>query len=95
MFAISVPACYYSPRHAVMARIYGGLLDDALAEFSYDAELAGLHYRLSPTAYGFQVSPLFLPSRCFKLPVALTPPLLLLLLLLLLLSCSSSSSLCH
>ncbi|KAL1959901.1 hypothetical protein VTO42DRAFT_569 [Malbranchea cinnamomea] len=47
---------YATPANNVMARLYCDLVKDALAEYSYDAELAGLDYNLTPVVFGLEVS---------------------------------------
>ena len=46
---------YMSPRHSVLAKLVTFLLVDELTEFSYDAELAGLHYSLNNTQFGMSL----------------------------------------
>lgn len=49
------PAAYYSPTSAVYTRLFTRMVEDVLNEFSYDAELAGLHYSLYNTAEGLRL----------------------------------------
>jgi len=42
-------------RHASLNTICSELLNDALTEYVYDAELAGLYYSLDNTMYGLKV----------------------------------------
>lgn len=46
------PIIYASAENAVKARIFTDLVRDALEEYSYDAELAGLHYHVSLDSRG-------------------------------------------
>jgi len=39
----------------VMTKLFGRLVTDALNEFAYDAEVAGLGYTISNTSEGFQL----------------------------------------
>ncbi|EJD53131.1 hypothetical protein AURDEDRAFT_110880 [Auricularia subglabra TFB-10046 SS5] len=57
-----------TPRHVVKTRLFCELVTDALTEYSYDADLAGLRYNLSPDIYGIQVS---VSGYNDKLPVLL------------------------
>ena len=57
-----------TPRHVVKTRLFCELVTDALNEYSYDADLAGLRYNLSPDIYGIQVS---VSGYNDKLPVLL------------------------
>ena len=50
------PLVYATPANNVMARLYCELVKDALAEYSYDAELAGLDYSLTPVVFGLDVT---------------------------------------
>lgn len=45
-----------SPDAAVATRLFTKLLTDYLNELGYPAELAGLHYAISNSMTGFQVS---------------------------------------
>jgi insulysin len=45
-----------TPANHVKAKIYCELVKDALVEYSYDAELAGLDYSLSSSIFGLDVS---------------------------------------
>lgn len=45
-----------SAENSVKARLYTDLVRDALEEYSYDAELAGLDYSVSSHAYGFELA---------------------------------------
>ena len=47
---------YATPANNVMARLYCELVKEALVEYSYDAELAGLDYNLSPLVFGLEVA---------------------------------------
>ncbi|KAF9454625.1 insulin-degrading enzyme [Macrolepiota fuliginosa MF-IS2] len=55
MLDIRSPASYASPRAAVLTRLYTDLVNDALTEFAYDADLAGLSYHFSNTTTGLYV----------------------------------------
>lgn len=46
---------YDSPRAAELSELYVLLLNDSLAEYSYQAELAGLHYSVALSTTGFRV----------------------------------------
>lgn len=50
---VTSPTSYASPRLAILTELYIRLVEDKLTEFSYNADLAGLSYSLSPTATGF------------------------------------------
>lgn len=50
------PVCNLSPRASVMATCYVQLVHDALGEYTYDAELAGLDYGLGSYSAGFSIS---------------------------------------
>ncbi|KAI5283391.1 Insulinase (Peptidase M16), partial [Ascosphaera aggregata] len=50
------PLVYATPANNVMSRLYCELVRDALMEYSYDAELAGLTYSLWPSNLGIEVS---------------------------------------
>ncbi|KAG9103374.1 Insulinase (Peptidase M16) [Ceratobasidium sp. 370] len=40
------PICNATPRHSLLSRLFADLVRDALAEFTYDAELAGMKYSI-------------------------------------------------
>ena len=63
------PAAYHTPAAAVLTRLFTKLLSDELTEFAYDAEVAGLHYRVFNSAVGLN---LMLAGFSHKLPVLLT-----------------------
>lgn len=46
---------YSSPANAVAARVYCDLVKDALNEYAYDAEIAGLEYSVSSSSVGLEV----------------------------------------
>lgn len=46
------PHAYTDPHHCNMLHLFVELFDDALNEYSYNAEIAGLSYELKNTAYG-------------------------------------------
>ncbi|KAI0763999.1 LuxS/MPP-like metallohydrolase [Trametes elegans] len=50
------PIAYVTPRHAMLTRVFVDLVDDALAEVTYDADLAGLSYSLTNQIEGLTVS---------------------------------------
>ncbi|WEW56245.1 metalloprotease [Emydomyces testavorans] len=50
------PLVYATPSNNVKARLYCELVRDALTEYSYDAELAGLDYDLVPSVFGLDIS---------------------------------------
>lgn len=49
------PMCGLTPRSLVTASIFAELVEDSLAEYSYDAEIAGLAYRFYASASGLTV----------------------------------------
>jgi len=53
-FELLSPMAYYSPRNAALTNLFTQLLVDDLNEFSYDAEIAGLHYGLSNIMTGMR-----------------------------------------
>ncbi|KAK2735024.1 Insulinase (Peptidase M16) [Myotisia sp. PD_48] len=55
-FTLRSPLVYATPGNNVMTRMYCELVRDALTEYSYDAELAGLDYDLSASVFGLEVS---------------------------------------
>ena len=63
------PAAYHTPGAAVLTRVFTKLLTDELTEFAYDADVAGLHYRVYNSAVGLS---LMLAGYSHKLPVLLT-----------------------
>ena len=50
------PESYVSPRAAVLTQLYSKLVNDALSELSYPADLAGLHYGLRASTQGLLIS---------------------------------------
>jgi insulysin len=54
--SLRTPLAYITPRCSIMAQLYCALVQDALNEYSYDAELAGLAYSLSSDALGLEVN---------------------------------------
>ncbi|TDL24920.1 insulin-degrading enzyme [Rickenella mellea] len=56
MMEIRSPLANSSAREAVMTRLYTDLVNDALNEFAYDADLAGLRYGFGPYSMGMYVS---------------------------------------
>ncbi|KAF2140293.1 uncharacterized protein K452DRAFT_230558 [Aplosporella prunicola CBS 121167] len=53
---LRTPLVSSTPQATVMAQLYKDLIEDALVEYSYDAELAGLSYRVTNTSLGLDVS---------------------------------------
>ena len=53
---VSSPYAYMDPLSANLTFMFVTLFKDALNEYTYDAELAGLGYSLSNTIYGLSVS---------------------------------------
>lgn len=51
-FDFTSPYAYIDPLHANLCYMFVGLFKDALNEYSYAAEIAGLHYNLDCSAYG-------------------------------------------
>lgn len=62
-FFICSPYAYIDPLHANMNVMFVELFKDALNEYAYAAEIAGLGYSLSSSLYGISVS-----SVIFLLP---------------------------
>ncbi|OJJ32764.1 hypothetical protein ASPWEDRAFT_52909 [Aspergillus wentii DTO 134E9] len=50
------PLAWATPANQVKANIYCELVRDALVEYSYDAELAGLDYNLASSIFGLDIS---------------------------------------
>lgn len=50
------PLAYVDPLHCDMTHLFVELLKDSLAEYSYDADIAELNYKLETTVYGIYVS---------------------------------------
>lgn len=50
------PVAYLDPRNTNLLHMFAQLFRDALTEYSYDAELAGLDYSLNNTKYGLTLS---------------------------------------
>ena len=46
------PLAYVDPHHSNLVSMFVRLFDDALTEYAYNAEIAGLWYSLQPTKYG-------------------------------------------
>ncbi|KAG0345812.1 Insulinase (Peptidase M16) [Podila humilis] len=55
-FQLKSPLSYSSPSNNVKTQLYVNLLKDALNEYSYDADLAGLSYSLDTTVDGMILS---------------------------------------
>ncbi|KAG0267649.1 Insulinase (Peptidase M16) [Actinomortierella ambigua] len=56
IFQLRTPLAYSSPRNNVKTHLYVDLLRDALSEYSYDAEMAGLAYNLETNVDGMVLS---------------------------------------
>ncbi|ODQ53020.1 a-pheromone processing metallopeptidase Ste23 [Saitoella complicata NRRL Y-17804] len=54
-FLFRTPLAYATPKHSVLTRLYCDLVKDALNEYSYDADLAGLEYNLYPDHEGINL----------------------------------------
>lgn len=55
LIALKTPLAAITPANAVKTKIYCELVRDALVEYSYDAEIAGLEYSLSNSSVGLNV----------------------------------------
>ncbi|CAK8675757.1 unnamed protein product [Clavelina lepadiformis] len=55
LFELFSPVAYISAQHANMVYLFVELFKDALNEYAYSAELAGLKYNLKNSVYGVQV----------------------------------------
>ncbi|XP_052772336.1 insulin-degrading enzyme-like [Mya arenaria] len=55
-FELTSPLAYLDPLHANMAVMFVQLFKDALNEYAYNAEIAGLKYNFNSTAYGVALS---------------------------------------
>ena len=55
VFFFFSPLVYIDPLHANLATMLANLFRDSLNEYAYAAEIAGLKYSLSSTAYGINV----------------------------------------
>ncbi|KAG7668348.1 hypothetical protein Ndes2526B_g00937 [Nannochloris sp. 'desiccata'] len=54
---LQMPDCAYtSPTAAVLTQLYSKVVNDALSELTYPADLAGLHYGLRATSQGIMIS---------------------------------------
>ncbi|KAI0353367.1 LuxS/MPP-like metallohydrolase [Trametes cingulata] len=53
---IKSPLAYTTPRHAMLSRLFVDVVQDALAEVTYDADLAGLSYSVTNQIEGLTVS---------------------------------------
>lgn len=49
------PIVYATPANSITARVYCDLVKDALSEYAYDAEVAGLEYSVSVSSVGIEV----------------------------------------
>ena len=56
VFYLFSPLAYVDPGHCNMAHLFVELLKDSLNEYAYDAEIAGVEYKLENTMYGIFVS---------------------------------------
>ena len=52
---LTSPVAHQSPSTTVLTSLYSRCLEDALSEYSYDADIAGLSYNLTPTATGLSL----------------------------------------
>ena len=50
------PLAYVDPGHCDMAHLFVELLKDSLNEYAYNAEIAGVEYKIENTMYGMFVS---------------------------------------
>lgn len=57
-----------TPQNQVMASLYQSLVNDALVEYSYDAEISGLQYSIAPHSVGFDIT---VSGYSDKMPVLL------------------------
>jgi insulysin len=64
---ILTPEAYATPRAAALTRLYAGMLQEQLNEFSYPAVLAGLTYSLQPTRKGLLLTVAGYSESAFKL----------------------------
>ncbi|PSN58879.1 LuxS/MPP-like metallohydrolase [Corynespora cassiicola Philippines] len=53
---LATPLPYLTARNAAMTTLYRELVDDALVEYSYDADISGLVYSLSAPGHGLGVT---------------------------------------
>ena len=54
-FSVRSPVANNTPQHAMLTELYIKLVNDALTEFSYPAQIAGLDYKLYKHMRGFSV----------------------------------------
>lgn len=66
--SITLPAAFSSPTNYSLTQLYCSVLNDALNEFSYDADVAGLRYSLSADSNGLTLA---LSGYNHKLPLLL------------------------
>lgn len=64
--SILTPEAYASPIAVVQSRLYSEIVEDALNEFAYDAEVAGLNYNLRNSINGLRLT---IAGFSHKLPV--------------------------
>jgi insulysin len=55
-FELRSPIAYLDPHHYNLAYMFVSLFNDAMNEYVYDAELAGLWYSMSSTKYGISLT---------------------------------------
>jgi insulysin len=55
-FEIRNPIVYFDPANVNMCNLFVDLLMDSLTEYAYDAELAGLKYKINTTNYGIVIT---------------------------------------
>ena len=55
LISLRCPHAAVTPEEAVKAVIYTELVSDALSEYAYDAELAGLDYNIKPNSVGLDI----------------------------------------
>ncbi|KAI0819462.1 LuxS/MPP-like metallohydrolase [Trametes gibbosa] len=65
---IKSPLAYTTPRHAMLTRLLVNVVEDALAEVTYDADLAGVSYSVMNQIEGLTVA---VGGYCDKLPALL------------------------
>ncbi|XP_068709633.1 insulin-degrading enzyme-like [Montipora foliosa] len=56
LFEITSPLAYVDPGHCDMAHLFVELLKDSLNEYAYNAEIAGVEYKIENTMYGMCLS---------------------------------------
>eukprot|EP00741_Cyanophora_paradoxa_P018551 tig00021070_g17910.t1 len=63
------PEAYHTPEHAVLTRLFSDLVEDALSELAYPAQVAALSYEVSGLLTGLKVS---VAGYSHKLPLLFT-----------------------